>query len=266
MEFTGDLWRMEDVAIVSDQNTPLFLTDSMPGEKQMCRFIHCWLTSTGTAVDAVFHCGPDCTIDVDESFVSGNISTETGGKVRLSGTDQPAGTNAGDVAYTEPGKSIKAQTDKFTNLDAIPMSKKIPATVATGDGADAATLLAKFTGITLLAKWLRGLFRKSAMDATAKTEVNDGGGTYDEATDSLEAAGEKASGLTSQQTRDAMALAIGNNVTVASGSVDYKLANISVPSADSIAAATLAKPRLNGTMSLNDELAVMERLIAKGTP
>jgi hypothetical protein len=43
------------------------------------------------------------------------------------------------------------------------------------------------TGITSLAGWLRGLARKSTMDATAKSELNSGGGTYDEATDSLEA-------------------------------------------------------------------------------
>jgi len=43
------------------------------------------------------------------------------------------------------------------------------------------------SGITSLAKWLRGLFRKDTMDSTAKTEVNTGGGTFDETTDSEEA-------------------------------------------------------------------------------
>jgi hypothetical protein len=43
------------------------------------------------------------------------------------------------------------------------------------------------TGITSLPEWLRGLYRKDAMDATAKTELNLGGGAYDEATDSNEA-------------------------------------------------------------------------------
>lgn len=42
------------------------------------------------------------------------------------------------------------------------------------------------TGITSLANWLRALARSSEADATAKTEINTGGGTYDEATDSLE--------------------------------------------------------------------------------
>jgi hypothetical protein len=48
-------------------------------------------------------------------------------------------------------------------------------------------LIAQFTGITSLANWLRGLARKDAMDVATKTELNTGGGGYDEATDSLEA-------------------------------------------------------------------------------
>lgn len=44
-----------------------------------------------------------------------------------------------------------------------------------------------FTGITSMANWLRGLYRKDAMDATAKTEINAGGGAYSETTDSQEA-------------------------------------------------------------------------------
>ncbi len=58
-------------------------------------------------------------------------------------------------------------------------------TAATQTSVNAiATIL---SGITSLAKWLRGLFRKDTMDATAKSEVNDGGGAFDETTDSLEA-------------------------------------------------------------------------------
>jgi hypothetical protein len=44
-----------------------------------------------------------------------------------------------------------------------------------------------FAGITSLGNWLRLLARKDAGDATAKSELNDGGGGYDEATDSQEA-------------------------------------------------------------------------------
>jgi hypothetical protein len=47
------------------------------------------------------------------------------------------------------------------------------------------------SGITSLAKWLRGMFRKDAMDSTAKTEINLGGGTFNETTDSTEALNEE---------------------------------------------------------------------------
>jgi len=43
------------------------------------------------------------------------------------------------------------------------------------------------SGITSLAGWLRGLFRKDAMNAGSKIEVNSGGGTFNEVTDSIEA-------------------------------------------------------------------------------
>jgi hypothetical protein len=49
-----------------------------------------------------------------------------------------------------------------------------------------ALFVAMFAGITNMAAWLRGLFRKDTMDPTAKTEVNIGGGTFDEATASGE--------------------------------------------------------------------------------
>jgi hypothetical protein len=70
--------------------------------------------------------------------------------------------------------------------------KTIDADTAISARVDASTLAGKFAGITSVAKWLRGLFRKDAMDATAKNEVNDGGGTYNEATDSMEAQQEHA--------------------------------------------------------------------------
>lgn len=53
--------------------------------------------------------------------------------------------------------------------------------------SDLTTLVGKFTGITLVADWFRALIRKDAANATAKSEINSGGGTYDETTDSLEA-------------------------------------------------------------------------------
>ena len=43
------------------------------------------------------------------------------------------------------------------------------------------------SGITSLADWLRAFFRKDSADTTAMSEINNGGGTYDETTDSVEA-------------------------------------------------------------------------------
>ena len=43
-----------------------------------------------------------------------------------------------------------------------------------------------FSGITSLANWLRALARKDAADGTAKTAINSGGGSYNEATDAQE--------------------------------------------------------------------------------
>jgi hypothetical protein len=52
-------------------------------------------------------------------------------------------------------------------------------------------IAAVLAGITVLAKWLRALVRKDTADATAKSEINTGGGTYNEATDSQEAIRDK---------------------------------------------------------------------------
>jgi hypothetical protein len=88
-------------------------------------------------------------------------------------------------------------------------------------------VFAKFTGITLLANWLRGLARKDAMDSTAKTELNTGGGIYNEATDSLEAQLDSRPAaaptmITGQEVRDAMKLAPTAGAP-AGGSVDDHL-------------------------------------------
>jgi hypothetical protein len=57
------------------------------------------------------------------------------------------------------------------------------AAIKTQTGAIATVL----TGITSLAHWLRGLFNKRAMNATAQTEIRDTTGTFDPTTDSAEA-------------------------------------------------------------------------------
>ena len=60
---------------------------------------------------------------------------------------------------------------------------------------DVNTLLSRitstlFNGMTSLPNWLRTLTRKDTADSTAKSEINNSGGAFDEATDSLEAGAE----------------------------------------------------------------------------
>lgn len=49
------------------------------------------------------------------------------------------------------------------------------------------SLTGKFAGITLLSSWLRAMIRKDIASASAISEINTGGGTYDETTDSIQA-------------------------------------------------------------------------------
>jgi hypothetical protein len=146
--------------------------------------------------------------------------------------------------YTAPDNvsvtAIKAKTD---NLPAAPAAVGSAMTLANGavtanaiaasalngkgDWLLASTWTTFVSGITSLANWLRAMLRKDTADATAKTEINTGGGAYDEATDSQEAIRDNqgAGGLTAQQTRDAMKLAPTAGAAAA-GSVDALLAAI----------------------------------------
>jgi hypothetical protein len=142
-------------------------------------------------------------------------------------------------------------TDTAGNAAAdVKLVKTVDADTAITTRVDASTLAGKFAGITLVAKWLRGLFRKDAMDSTAKSEVNLTGGTFVETTDALESQQEYAvasrvatnysgafssgvlanaptggTALSAQETRDAMKLAPTAG-TPASGSVDQELDDI----------------------------------------
>ena len=105
------------------------------------------------------------------------LSGDTAGEANLLNTP-------GDLAVYV--KNTASKGDNF-------LFRVVPADVARDDqwtDARAAyldTLNTFMAGITSLAAWLRGLARKDAMDATAKTELNSGGGAYDEATDSGQA-------------------------------------------------------------------------------
>jgi len=96
----------------------------------------------------------------------------------------PAGVTVVTTASSTAGQAVCADSQKV-DVNTI---KTQTVTATAGFSFDGlTTLIGRFTGITSLANWLRGLFRKDAMDATAKSEVNSGGGAYDESTDSQEA-------------------------------------------------------------------------------
>ena len=120
------------------------------------------------------------------------------------------------------------RTELATELGRIDVAVSTLATAAS-----LASLAGKFTGITLLANWLRGMVRKDAMDATAKSELNTSGGTFDETTDSIEAIRDTAplgtamrgtdgantvAPLDAAGTRDALGMAAAN--------LDLQIANI----------------------------------------
>lgn len=88
------------------------------------------------------------------------------------------------------------------------------------------------SGITSLAAWLRGLVRKDAMDSTAKTELNTGGGTYNETTDSTEALRDRGD--------SAWITATGFETTGAAATAVGTLNDLSGADAQAAAAAALA--------------------------
>jgi hypothetical protein len=113
------------------------------------------------------------------------------------------------------GNIYSALTDASTGLIAIKTQTGVIASI--------------LAGITSLANWLRGFIRSDTMDSTAKAEVNNGGGAYNEAVDSNQAIGAKNNPLTGQQTTDAL-LSAPSAGTPAPGSVYATLATITAPS------------------------------------
>lgn len=182
-------------------------------------------------------------VEADMTYLHGTALTETAGQLAGRFVDFFDQDSVGYNVKT-PLSDFKATgyfvvgdytaPDNTGIADAKTASEAVDTLTKAGGDGDLAVLVGKFTGITLLAKWLRGLFRKDEMDATAKTEVNLGDGVYDEATDSNEALrdwGDTAwitgsdPGLNAQGVRDAMKLAptVGDP---AAGSVDKHLDDI----------------------------------------
>lgn len=87
-------------------------------------------------------------------------------------------------------------------------------------GADIGSLVAKFTGITVLAQWLGALAGKQTADSTARTEIRAtgaGSGTFDETTDSQEAIRDRGDAAWTSGT----SVTAGIRKNTASQSVDF---------------------------------------------
>ena len=71
------------------------------------------------------------------------------------------------------------------NLDATISSRLAASAYVVPDNTSIGTIEAVLSGITNLADWLRAIIRQDAADVVAKSEINAGGGTYNEALHSL---------------------------------------------------------------------------------
>lgn len=120
----------------------------------------------------------------DASNITATVSKD-GGSPAASATTNP--TEIGRGVYWLPLSQAETNAEAIAIAAVSSTANVVVAPVLAQTGTSPSAL----AGITSLAAWLRGLYRKSAMDATAKTEVNSGGGTYDESTDSVEAIRER---------------------------------------------------------------------------
>jgi hypothetical protein len=96
---------------------------------------------------------------------------------------------------------------------------EIPDPVSTA--ANLATLAAKFTGITSIGNWIRAMLRKDTADSTALSEINSGGGSYDETVHSQQAEADQGalilSGLANLGSINQVSTSLRDMVQVASG-------------------------------------------------
>lgn len=88
-------------------------------------------------------------------------------------TDIPAGAYR-LCAYvnTDPGSANEVYDLTLDTANFLPRSEQLP------DTSGITAVLAKLTGITSLANWIRALARQTGADATALSEINSGGGSY----------------------------------------------------------------------------------------
>ena len=100
-----------------------------------------------------------------------------------------------DVSVIELAGVTQSLTDlkDFADTGYDPATNKVQGvlltdtlTTYTGNTPQTGDVFPKFSGMTILANWLRAFVRKDTSDTTALTEINSGGGAYDEAVDSQE--------------------------------------------------------------------------------
>jgi hypothetical protein len=170
-------WSSGGLILVSDANAPGLIRLDIPD------------AAIASGVDSVVITLKGATnmaqVDIEIQLVAANLQDA----VRAGLTALPnaaAGANGGLPLGNASGAVTLANA---THTGAV-IPTVTTLTNAPSDSSGVTTLLGKFTGITLLAHWLGAIMGKQAADATAQTEIRASGagsGTYDPASDSLEA-------------------------------------------------------------------------------
>jgi hypothetical protein len=173
--------------------------------------------------------------------VSGDVGGDVGGKVLGGGSSTITGIGAWVAgaagAVVALVGSVMGKSPATLDWSTDVSNKPTIGTAMTGEAATAVTGLATATNVSdvlaKLKKWLQLLFRKDAAiatdNATELGEINatggSGAGAFNNVTDSTEALADKTSGLTAQETADALKLAPTYG-SPAAGSVNKHLDDI----------------------------------------
>jgi len=129
--------------------------------------------------------------------------------------------------FAQGGETVKLTLQNNSgNAETVDITTYLYTDVTDDILEDTSDMQPRFTGITSLANWLRGLFRKDAMDATAKAEINADGGTYNEATDSQEALGEMTLAAAGTGT---LFNKLGESITVTTGNAAGDITDMEAP-------------------------------------
>lgn len=151
------------------------------------------------------------------------ISVGTGaGQINVASGKVPATVAAGDIA-TDAITAAAVKADAVTKiqsglstLTAAQVWNRLTADL-TADNSIGKALATFIAGITSLAAWLRAGLRKDTADATAKAEINSGGGTYAEATDSQEGLRDTLPAAIRATAAEVAAAVAGTTITITRG-------------------------------------------------